>query len=968
MSSFNKETVLSDFNSQISNDRHFIKNSNIPHEHSNKFRIACLNIRSLYPKVAQVHHIIQHYKLDVLGLNETWLCNDVYDHELLLPGYDIIRKDRNRRGGGVCLFVNKNVRYSVIEDVTNDTVESLWIRITFSKEIFDLGVMYWPPSANISYFDSILDQMEKIQSFNNKTILMGDLNIDYKFDTDLTDNPVYNMEVMYDLKQLVESPTRTTINSSTLIDVILTNCPDEHVSTKVIDVSLSDHSMILTELKTFVKRKCLHNTVTFRDFKKFNPKMFLRDVQMRCDEKGFNSINGLNEKRQSFKKAFVSVCDVHAPMCTRRLKHRHNPWIDSNIVSMMYHRDYIKQKAVKLKDENLFNEYKRLRNDITCKIRQAKKSYFENELNVNAGNPGKIWKTISKITKGNTFDDNSCDISATDFNEYFANIGEKVSQMCDDNGQSMPWKGPVSDVLFKFVQVTCDNIEKRLCKLGMKSNNDVLGMDAKLLCISSSIIAPIITAFVNTSIETNTVPDDWKFARVSPVYKGKGSKTDKGNFRPISVISHVAKIFEKEIQVQLLSHLVDNAFISIDQSAYRPYHNTQTCLHRVIDDWLENNGDKMFTGVCLLDIKKCFDSINHSVLLKKLSCYGIRGDELEFFRSYLTDRIQIVSYKSTISDKKYVNTGVPQGSVLGPILFMIFVNDISQHIYLGTANLYADDCLVYCAGNNLNDVNQNLQKCIDDVATWYDGNKLVLNVDKCNTMLIGSRHKRAQLGINECLEINLNEVVVKQVNTADYLGVKIEQSLLWDSQIQKVCSQLSRKVGLLSRLRKTISKEILMKIYMTSIQPCIDYALTIWGNTTLKNLAKVQRIQNYAARIITGEFDYINVRGVDLVKKLGWMSVKQRFDYFCLLLMFKCIHGLAPDYLTCNIIMECEVSSRTTRSTNSSNLYVPYVDNEIVTKTLMYTGAKLWNSLPSHLKDLTSIDVFKCKLKRFILH
>ena len=163
---------------------------------------------------------------------------------------------------------------------------------------------------------------------------------------------------------------------------------------------------------------------------------------------------------------------------------------------------------------------------------------------------------------------------------------------------------------------------------------------------------------------------------------------------------------------------------------------------------------------------------------------------------------------------------------------------------------------------------------------------------------------------------------------ADYLGIKIQNDLLWDSQVQKACSQLSRKVGMLSRLRKSLSTEILMKIYNTTIQPCIDYALTVWGNTTSKNLDKVQRIQNYAAREITGQFDYVNIRSTDLVKQLGWMLVQQRFESFCLVLTFKCIHGQAPDYLTCNIVMECEVNERITRSINSSNLYVPFVNND----------------------------------------
>ena len=516
-------------------------------------------------------------------------------------------------------------------------------------------------------------------------------------------------------------------------------------------------------------------------------------------------------------------------------------------------------------------------------------------------------------------------------------------------------------------EIRCCDVKKELGKLKNKCNTDVLGMEAKLLHLSADVVSPILTCLYNASIETSTVPSDWQFARVSPVYKSKGCKLDKNNYRPISVISHIAKIFERLIQAQLMEYLIKNEYISIDQSAYRKYHNTQTCLHRVVDDWLDNIGDNVFTGVCLLDIRKCFDSISHSILCDKLSYYGICGKENDFFKSYLSNRTQVVKYGTITSDIENINVGVPQGSVLGPILFMLFINDISQHIHLGTCNLYADDCLIYCTGNSVDDVSNKLQQSVNDISDWYNGNDLLLNVDKCNTMLIGSKHKFLHLNGNDELNISLHNISVSQVDVVKYLGVTLEKSLSWDYHVNDVCSKLSKKVGMLARIRKSTPHEILLKIYNSVVQPTIDYCLTVWGNTTTCNLNKIQRIQNYAARIMTNEFDYINVRGIELVKRLGWMSVKQRFNYFCLLLMFKCIHGQAPDYLCNNVVMECEVQLRQTRSSDYNNVYVPFATNETVTKTLMFTGAVLWNSLPHHVQDITSLNTFKSKARQHVM-
>lgn len=389
-------------------------------------------------------------------------------------------------------------------------------------------------------------------------------------------------------------------------------------------------------------------------------------------------------------------------------------------------------------------------------------------------------------------------------------------------------------------------------------------------------------------------------------------------------------------------------------------------MHRVIDDWLENVGDNLLTGVCLLDIKKCFDSIDHKLLLYKLNCYGIRNIECQFFTSYLSNRKQIVKCNGILSDDRQVSVGVPQGSVLGPILFMLFINDISQHIHLGTANLYADDCIIYCSGKTVDDVGSKLQKCIDDVSLWYAGNKLAINADKSNTMLIASKHNLQSLSDDCTLKITINDTDVSHVTHCDYLGITIEQSLSWGNHIDKLCCNLTKKVGMLSRLRKSTPRDIMLKIYMSSVQPCIDYAISIWGNTTNFNIDKIQRIQNFAARVITNQFDYINVRGLDIVKELGWFNIRQRFYYFNVLLMFKSIHGLAPAYLSNNVLMECEMGSRTLRSCDSMNVYVPFIENFYQSKTFIATAGRYWNELPKVLQNICDIYQFKVKLKQYV--
>ena len=225
------------------------------------------------------------------------------------------------------------------------------------------------------------------------------------------------------------------------------------------------------------------------------------------------------------------------------------------------------------------------------------------------------------------------------------------------------------------------------------------------------------------SIDSKIVIPDWKLSKVVPIYKGKGSKEDACNYRPISLIGHIMKIFEKEVKSQVMNYLEINNLITIDQSAYMRQHNTQIALHRVVDDWLYNMSDGNLTGVCSFDITKCFDTIDHSILLRKMQFYGFQSEDILWFQFYLHEREQIVSCHNHSSGKCKLRIGVLQGSVLGPLLFLIYINDINRHVHLGSCNLYADDTLVYCTGKSITELRINMQKCVVDICEWYEKNQ-----------------------------------------------------------------------------------------------------------------------------------------------------------------------------------------------------------------------------------------------------
>jgi hypothetical protein len=364
----------------------------------------------------------------------------------------------------------------------------------------------------------------------------------------------------------------------------------------------------------------------------------------------------------------------------------------------------------------------------------------------------------------------------------------------------------------------------------------------------------------------------------------------------------------------------------------------------------------------MLDIRKCFDTIDHTLLKQKLGYYGVKDKELQWFSDYLNDRSQVVCHNKVLSDVNNITIGVPQGSVLGPILFVLFINDISQNSDTGICNLYGDDVIIYCEGSTVQEVNDKLQNCVSHLKDWYDNNRLSINTKKSEVILVSSNRRN----ISDHLDITINGDNLKYVQCANYLGMKIDAHLTWNEYVDKLCSSVASKLHRLRRLKGIVSPLIMNKIYCTTIQPCIDYAISVWGQTSDFNIMKIQRLQSYAARLITNNFDYINCRSVNIIKDLNWMTVKQRCMYFTTVLMFKCIHGLAPFYLVNDIVMNFDVNGFNTRS-HPMNVYIPNVSSQLAKRSFNYSGANFWNALPSFLKDICDINDFKTKVKHYIL-
>ena len=908
----------------------------------------------MYPKLGEIKLLIFNKQLDIFGLNETRLDCTISNNELQITGYCLIRNDRSRRGGGVAIYIRDSISHNICLDLNNTELEVIWCKINPKhKASFLLCCAYRAPSSSVSQsMNSFMLSVDQAFSKNLDIIIMGDININCD-QQNYEGNAICNLCNLYNMKQLVEEPTRVTLNTKTLIDVILTSMPEKHKHTTVFHTTLSDHFMVCTEIlyhsrQEFKEIKC-------RTFKNFNASEFIDDVSLFLSSMNYE--DSLETLWHIFKEGFKDISNKHAPLRSYRVKANSQPWISQDIVNLMKERDKLYKEAISTDNDNLYSVYRKTRNYVTQRIRNEKKKYFESQILSNNDNQ-QLWRSVKIILGDSKTSSVPVDVTSDEFNTYFSNIGTEINKSFTDN--TTYWRGPESIYNFIFKNVSEGEIYEYLLKLPDKSNNDILGFDSKLLRIAASVIRKPSAFMINISFNTGVVLSDWKKARICPIYKGKGSKTEKSNYRPISFLGHITKIFEKCAHGQLLSYLEQHDFISVDQSAFIKHHSTQTLLLKVVDNWLENIENGLITGICYFDVAKCFDSISHDILLFKMGKYGIRNTEINWFKSYLNGRLQATYCHNILSNVSPICAGIPQGSILGPLLFVLFMSDLSMGIF--EIFKYADDTMIDCFAETMDPLNSEIQMNIDNVDTWFKQNKLRLNINKTSLMYIGTRQR-----LDTCVEVTsdplkMDDQIITINDNYTYLGLTVDGTLSWNKHVDMLCNKLKPRLGVLYRLSQILPRHCLVNIYFALIQSVIDYGLTLWGHTSNSNINKVQKFQNRAARICTQCFDY-TISSSELLLDLGWLNNVKRRDFLTCILILKCMSGEAPNYL-CDLFMDLSyIHNVNIRSATERNLYVPFAHSSYYKNALRVYGPNIWNKLPNEIKTAQNISQFKYLLK-----
>ena len=520
----------------------------------------------------------------------------------------------------------------------------------------------------------------------------------------------------------------------------------------------------------------------------------------------------------------------------------------------------------------------------------------------------------------------------------------------------------ISDKKFELSHISEEKMRKYLSNLSPKKASGIDNLSARFLKDGANVLALPISQLCNLSIDLSTFPQDCKVAKLSPQYK-KGSRTEAKNFRPISLLPILSKLIEKTIHDQVQNHCTEHNIFFAFQSGFRGKHSTDTCLTYLHDKILKGFDEGLLTGMIAIDLQKAFDTIDHEILLSKMPLFGFSNNTIKWFRSYLSNRTFHVSLSSYMSSAGKLVCGVPQGSILGPLLFLLYINDMPQAVD-SDLFLYADDSGLAFQHKNINEINQKLNKDFHNLCLWFVDNKLSIHFgeDKTKCILFGSKRKIKNAGK---LEISFNNIEIKQYSSLTYLGCILDDTMSGEAMATKTIKKINSKLKFLHRKNDFLTPDLRRLLCNALIQPHFDYVCSSWfPNLTQKLKQKLQITQNKCIRFCL-QLPSRTRLSFQHHKKINWLPIKERLEQSILSHVFKSLNDSSPVYMK-DLFKTAPQSHISTRQANF-RLIQPLRKTNMGLNTISYLGPSLWNKLPENIKQSSSLNIFKHKVKEHFL-
>jgi len=948
----------------------------------NFIHINCRSIKKNFREFVSLIELLSK-PLSVIAVTETWL-NSQNENTYSIPGYKFTSLSRTEKtGGGVGIFINTHFSFVLRPDLNRMTsyIECLFIEITQpGKASLLVGCVYRPPNSDLDLFNSeILLLLSKIDCGKKKiALLAGDFNLDLiKQDRHAPTAEFLNNLASYSFLPVIHHPTRISDTSATLLDNFFINTTQFKMSSAIVYSAVSDHLPIALRLESTLIKNVVPKIINKRVYDKDSLSRFYlelshldnwSDVYYLCQ----NDAN-TSAAFDSFHKRYVAIFDKCFPAKTIKLSHRltpRQPWMTKGLVRSCLRKSKlygIYRKTGLEADKSKYMAYKKKLEHL---LNTAEKSYYFDKIKCLSGNLRKTWQLIGDLTgkvqredtvgsfiiNGVTITDKT--VIVEKLNEYFVNIGSQLAATIQ------PSPSHFSNYLkqtymnsFVFFPTNAAEVINIVSAFQNKQSFGFDNIPVNIMKSSISYIAEPIAAIINSSLDTGIFPDILKVARVCPIFKS-GDKSDFQNYRPISVLPSFSKIFEKVVQCRLLSYLHSNSILCSNQFGFRKNHSTYMALIDLYDKISLAIDKNEFSMGIFIDLSKAFDTLDHNILLKKLEHYGIRGKALDWFKSYLHNRKQCVSLNGVMSDYKTVTYGVPQGSILGPLLFILYINDIvncSKHLIF---ILFADDTNLFFSCKDILHLFNIVNSELDKLSVWFRANKLSLNIKKTNYILFGNKH----LPMVGSLNVSIDGQLLERVEHTKFLGVFIDEKLNWKKHIDHIASKISKGLCAMGRIRNIVPTKSLLMLYHALVYPYLTYCNIVWGSASASALNKIVVLQNRAVRLVTRSPFRSSCNS--LFARLNLLKLTDIVKFQIVQFMFKAKFHLLPS--SCMQFVTVSDTQRLHDTRNQSYFVIERCRTVVRENSVNVFGPKLWFSLPSDIQDVTSISLLKRLLLKFL--
>lgn len=920
-----------------------------------------MNIRSLLSegKLDEIKCYVEEENIDVVGITETWLNEEVLDSEISMSGFRLFRKDRKsvdkKRGGGVALYIKESIPVVLNERLIRKDIEGIWCDLYGSKNVYiTVGVVYRPPLVSEQYTKNMIEQFKS--AIINKTVIMGDLNypnIDWlNMISDKSGEVLVDFIQDNFLTQHVDKPTR----DKNFLDVILAT--EEEIINRVEvrePILTSDHCNIFFNIELMTKQN--KKNCEYKNFNKADYGNIIKFLRNQDWDRIFENCDA-EQMWNRLKYEINFAINRWVPIGYRKVKQKPK-WFSKKLQSMRQAKLKLWKRYRDTGSYNDYEAYRKLNNLVVANIRKEKIEYEKklvDNIKQNSKNFFKYVQSKSKVKVAITTIKKSAGHVVTEekeictmFNNFFLSVFTKETDEIEEAvKQSFEAKfRPEEMEQIVDCKIQEEDVIKEIKNLKADKAAGPDDIPQNFYIQTADVIAKPLVILYRFCLDNSEVPSDWRDANVTPIFK-KGQKEEVSNYRPVSLTCVVCKVLEKIIQCTVIQHLNKFKLINNTQHGFTTGLSCGTNLLEFHNYAGMNVDEGNSVDVIFLDFQKAFDKVPHKRLLFKVRAMGISGKIYEWIKKWLEGRRQRVVFNGEKSEWVEVSSGVPQGSVLGPLLFLIYIDDIDHDINSKILK-FADDTKIFKVIKSVED-SKILQEDLNKIQAWSQHWLMPFNIDKCKVMHTGRNNSNVKYNMNG----HELQVVTEEVD----LGVIMQSNLKWNKQCLSKVNTANRILGMIKRTFKCRSRKIILPLYKTLVRPHLDYCVCIWRPHLQRDISLIEKVQRRATKLVS---DVAGDCYEERLKELKLTTMETRRIRGDLIQVFRMIKGIdkvdTKSFFTIN---------KSTLRGHSVKLYKNRFHTDLGKYLFRNRVVTEWNGLNDDIISSTCVNSFKNKLDRYL--